>query len=67
MFTNPVELGDLIQKYSIEKKTFLEVIDLAVNDGADLKGIIIDPFTGAFVIENILFEKIKNAKSRLKD
>ena len=67
VFTNPVELGDSIKKYSIEKKTFLEAIDLAVNDGADLKGIIIDPFTGAFVIENILFEKIKNAKSRLKD
>ena len=58
-----VEYGDGFSK--IQKHIF-EAISLAENNENDLKGIVLNAFTEPFVLENNLFDVIKDMKSRIE-
>ena len=64
-----VFLGGIMygEDFSRVQKHFLEAANLAKNNERNVKGIVINPFTEAFVVPEEMFEVIARMESSVED
>ena len=67
VFTSQEEMGEYGNKFSKLQNDFLEVIKLARNNEADIKGIVINGFSEQMIITAESFAFIEQLRSRLID
>ncbi|MBQ3272717.1 MAG: SseB family protein [Solobacterium sp.] len=67
VFSSTEEMGEYGNHFSKVGYSFLKTITLARNNEKKVKGIVVNPFTGPFVLEEDLFDLVEKAKSRLAD
>ena len=67
VFTSEEEMGEYGEDFSRIQKHFLEAANLAKNNERNVKGIVINPFTEAFVIPAEMFEIIARMESSVRD
>lgn len=66
VFTTEEEMGEYGEHFSKLGKHFLEAAALARNNEKDVKGIVINPFSDAFVVPREMFEIIANMESTVE-
>ena len=67
VFTSEEEMGEYGEDFSRIQKHFLEAANLAKNNERNVKGIVINPFTEAFVVPEEMFEVIARMESSVRD
>ena len=67
VFSSTEEMGEYGNHFSKIGYSFVKAITLARNNEKKVKGIVINPFTGPFVLEEDLYDLVEKTKSRLVD
>ena len=66
VFTTLEEMGEYGEYFSKMEKHFLEAVNLARNNKKNVSGIVINAFTGPFVIPKEMFDAIADMESSLE-
>ena len=66
VFSGEQEPGEYGKHFSMISVPFLNAVQLAETNERDVKGIVIDAFSEAFVLDKTLFPAVKKMKSRLE-
>lgn len=66
IFSSAEEMGEYGMHFSKIQKHFLEALALAINNGKNVKGIVLNAFTESFVLDREIFDIVQNMKSRLE-
>lgn len=67
VFTSAEEMGEYGERFSKIEKHFLEAANLAKNNERDVSGIVINPFSEAFVIPKEMFDVIAEMNSSIEE
>ena len=62
-FTSDTEMGEYGEQFSKLEKHFMEAMILARNNEKNVKGIVINAFSGPFVVSNEMFDIIEGMPS----
>ena len=65
IFSSEEEMGEYGENFSKVQKHMLEVIPLARNNEKDPAGIVLNAFSGPFILDKQLYEIVEKMKSRI--
>ena len=66
VFTSPNEMGDYGDGLSKTQNAFLEAVTLAKNNEKNVRGIVVNPFTDALVLDRQLFDVFEHLEPGIK-
>ena len=66
-FSNDAEIGDKAEGMALVNMPFLHAMDMALDEGDDIKGIVINPYTDNFLVDRELFGTIRKMKPLVEE
>ena len=66
VFSSKEEMGEYGEDFSKVQMHFLDALEMAIENEKNVKGIVLNAFSGSFVLEREIFDIVQNMKSRIE-